>query len=65
MKINGKEFQMNGEKALADVFSEYQIETPKGIAVAVNNQVIPRLKWSEKIISLTDEITIIKATQGG
>lgn len=40
-------------------------EKQKGIAVAVNNQVIPRSGWKTKIISPNDSVLIIKATQGG
>lgn len=37
----------------------------KGLAVAVNNKVIPRSDWESKIISNNDIVLIIKATQGG
>ncbi|MBS1651046.1 MAG: sulfur carrier protein ThiS [Bacteroidetes bacterium] len=37
----------------------------KGIAVAVNDLVIPAQKWEQTIIHKNDEILIIKATQGG
>jgi sulfur carrier protein len=65
MKINGQEFQLTSPKLLSVVFEENNIETPKGIAVAVNNKVIPRLKWNEQLVQQTDQILIIKATQGG
>ncbi|MFP9097954.1 sulfur carrier protein ThiS [Flavobacterium sp. RHBU_24] len=44
------------------------IETPakqKGIAVAVNNSVIPKTNWDSHTLSPTDQILIISATQGG
>ncbi|MBA3705113.1 MAG: sulfur carrier protein ThiS [Bacteroidetes bacterium] len=44
------------------------IEIPikqKGIAIAVNNKVIPRSNWENEIISNKDNVLIIKATQGG
>lgn len=37
----------------------------KGVAVALNNQVIPRDKWSDTLLTDTDSILIITATQGG
>ncbi len=37
----------------------------KGVAVAVNNKVVPKNNWETKIISNNDRILIIKATQGG
>lgn len=37
----------------------------KGVAVAVNNKVIPKNNWDAKIVSDNDRVLIIKATQGG
>lgn len=37
----------------------------KGIAVAVNNTVVPRSEWGNSIISDKNNVLIIKATQGG
>ena len=44
------------------------IEAPdkqKGIAVAVNNSVIPKADWNNYTLSPNDYILIISATQGG
>ncbi len=65
MKINGQEFQLSDAKSISKVFLENNIEAPKGIAVAINNKVIPRLKWDEQLVQHSDNILIIKATQGG
>lgn len=37
----------------------------KGIAVALNQSVVPRTEWNNKTIAQNDRILIIKATQGG
>lgn len=37
----------------------------KGVAVAVNNQMIPRTKWSETILQENDQVVVIKAACGG
>ncbi|WP_292009060.1 sulfur carrier protein ThiS [Chryseobacterium sp.] len=36
-----------------------------GIAVAVNNRIVPRSSWPETILKDKDSILIITATQGG
>ncbi|MFS4431261.1 sulfur carrier protein ThiS [Chryseobacterium sp. S90] len=44
------------------------IELPgkkKGIAVALNNRIIPLTFWAETILSNNDSVLIITATQGG
>jgi sulfur carrier protein len=40
-------------------------EKQKGIAVAINNMVIPKTEWHLKTINAGDNVLIIKATQGG
>ncbi len=37
----------------------------KGIAVAVNETVVPRAKWDSYVLQPNDKILVIKATQGG
>jgi sulfur carrier protein len=40
-------------------------EKRKGIAVALNNRIIPQTLWAETILTDKDSILIITATQGG
>jgi sulfur carrier protein len=40
-------------------------EKQKGIAIAINNKVIPKTEWHKQTISANDNVLIIKATQGG
>lgn len=40
-------------------------EKKKGIAVALNNRIIPQSFWAETILNNEDSILIITATQGG
>ena len=37
----------------------------KGIAVAINNEVIPKTQWDQYSLNENDKVTIIRATQGG
>jgi sulfur carrier protein len=37
----------------------------KGVAVAVNNNIIPRSDWGNAKLKEKDDVMIIKATQGG
>ena len=66
LKINQQNKQFNAESL--SVQSLLDLEIPhkqNGIAVAVNNTVVPKLKWNEFFVQETDEILIISATQGG
>jgi len=63
--VNQQAYQVtdvcNVQQMLAIVFDAL----PKGIAVAVNQVIIPRANWADHLISPNDQIVIIKATQGG
>lgn len=37
----------------------------KGIAVAVNNEVIPKKEWNYNYLKENDKILVLRATQGG
>jgi sulfur carrier protein len=40
-------------------------EKQNGIALAINNTVIPKSDWNSHFLNTTDDILIISATQGG
>jgi sulfur carrier protein len=40
-------------------------EKKKGIAIALNNRIIPQSFWAETLLNDKDSILIITATQGG
>ncbi len=56
---------MNENSSLVKALEQNGINSQKGIAVAVNNAVIPKAEWQNKILNENDKITIIRATQGG
>ena len=37
----------------------------KGIALAVNNEVIPKSRWNERSLSPQDRVELLTITQGG
>ena len=42
-----------------------QIVSRNGIAVAINNTVIPKGEWETYVLNEEDKVTLIRATQGG
>ncbi|MTI22064.1 sulfur carrier protein ThiS [Fulvivirga sp. RKSG066] len=50
---------------LFEVLKSQALETKKGIAVAVNDEVIHRTDWETKQLKENDRILVITATQGG
>lgn len=73
LKNLGMELTINHTRKTFDVLPEnlealMAIEAPqkrKGIAVALNNRIVPQSFWAETILNNNDSILIITATQGG
>ncbi|WP_431243987.1 sulfur carrier protein ThiS [Flavobacterium sp. P21] len=66
LKINQQTKKFNAESLSVQSLLDLEIPHKQiGIAVAVNNTVVPKLKWNEFFVQETDEILIISATQGG
>ncbi|HEV7378334.1 MAG TPA: sulfur carrier protein ThiS [Dyadobacter sp.] len=49
------------QKLLTSLFAN----PSKGIAVAINQSIIPKSQWDRHILLADDKITLIRATQGG
>lgn len=41
------------------------LDNTRGLAIAINNTVVPKEKWDQTILKEADKILFIKATQGG
>jgi sulfur carrier protein len=66
LKINNQTKQFATDSLTVQTLLD--LETPEkqnGIAVAINNTVIPKSNWNSHPIQETDDILIISATQGG
>ncbi len=51
--------------SLADLLQIELSDKTQGVAVALNNQVIPKDNWSTTVLQSKDQILLITATQGG
>lgn len=66
LKINNQTKQFAPDSLTVQALLD--LENPNkqhGIAVAVNNMVVPKSDWSTHDLNETDDILIISATQGG
>lgn len=65
VEINHKEIELPGEEMTVAGLLAHQGISEKGHAIAVDNNVVPRVRWSE--FKLTDgmKITVIRAVCGG
>ena len=62
--VNNKEIEISEESNVNDLISEMNMPN-RGIAVAINNEVVPKDNWSTIKLEKEMRVTLIKATQGG
>ncbi len=63
--INDDVKEIAEEFTLQSLIDTSEIKRKKGIAVAVDNQVIPRNQWEHFYLKEQSNVVIITATQGG
>ncbi|MDY3268450.1 MAG: sulfur carrier protein ThiS [Phocaeicola sp.] len=64
ISVNNKETEIANGGTLADLAA--QLELPaQGVAIAVNNKMVPRTQWNDTILNENDSLVIIKAACGG
>lgn len=66
LKINNQTKQFSLDNLTVQALLDIEIpEKQNGIALAINNTVIPKSDWNSHFLTPTDDILIISATQGG
>lgn len=64
VQLNNKEVEIILDSTITQLTA--QLELPvQGIAIAVNNQMIPRTEWEQFSLQENDQLVIIKAACGG
>ena len=63
--INRESFMLPETGTLADVLPLLEIHQSGGIAIAVNDNVIPKGEWGGYRLQANDKVFVIRATQGG
>ena len=63
--INGQATELPDTSSIVDVLQHIGQNQKGGIAVALNDMVVPRGQWPKAQISDGDKILIIQASQGG
>lgn len=63
--------RLNGEgaplaaKTIAELVEQQGVAGGKGVAVALNGQVVRRQAWAETTLSPGDDVEIVRVRQGG
>jgi sulfur carrier protein len=64
IRINEKDLEIPANTNINQLLALTQ-SPEKGIAIAINDSIIPSSEWSDVCIQQNDTILIIQATQGG
>lgn len=64
VQVNNKEVEINPDATLVQLTAQLEL-TVSGIAIAVNNRMIPRTEWESFSLHENDNVVIIKAACGG
>lgn len=62
--VNDQILEIHTDFTLCQVLQKLNI-SEEGIAIAVNENIIPKSRWSATTLSINDKLIIITATQGG
>ena len=65
VNINDKSREVGDITTLAQLLDELGLNANKGIAVAINDAVVPRSLWPMHRLTHGDHVLVIQATQGG
>ena len=64
IKLNDKVYEIEEGTTLSSFIESLEIGV-KGIAIAINYEVVPKARWSEVVLSDNQELMLIQAVSGG
>lgn len=63
--VNDQSRTLNDGAQLADLLRELGLAERKGVAIAINDEVVPRSTWPTRALAEGERVLVIQATQGG
>ena len=64
ININQKEIEVQDSISVKELLDMQQIAI-EGTAIAIDNKLVPKNEWNDRILTDGNKITIIRATFGG
>jgi sulfur carrier protein len=66
VRLNGDPAELRAEATVADAVEASGLEAAaRGVAVAVDGEVVPRGEWTERRLSEGETVEVVRAVQGG
>ncbi len=63
--LNDQPREVAPRATLAALLAELGLAERKGVAVAINDAVVPRSAWAQRSLAEGERVLVIRATQGG
>jgi sulfur carrier protein len=63
--LNDRPHEVAGPATLLELMGSLGLAGKRGVAAAVNGEVVPRAAWESKALAGRDRVIVIRATQGG
>lgn len=63
--VNGNTHSTDAEFTIIQLLKKIEILDVKGVAIAVNEEIIPKNEWEIFFLKENDKVLIITATKGG
>ena len=65
IQINDEPRTVPTDATVHSVLRELGLSERKGLAIAINDHVVPRATWPQRLLAESDRLLVIQATQGG
>ncbi len=65
IQINQESHTLEHGKTIKALLSDLGYQQIDGLALAINDEVVPKKNWEEREVQPDDRLTLIQATQGG
>ena len=63
--VNNKPVELPDASGINALLKQLNLTSPQGLAIAVNEQVVPKSEWQSCVLKNNDAVLLIRATQGG
>lgn len=64
ISVNNQVTEITSPTTIYDLAEHLQLPG-KGIAIAINNKMVPRTEWAVRLLQENDNVVLIKAACGG
>jgi sulfur carrier protein len=63
--FNNKSVELPDASGINALLQQLNLTSLQGIAIAINEQVVPKSEWESCVLKDNDAVLLIRATQGG